>query len=186
MRAQRLVILLILVACSSTQHATPDPAATPANVSIAGSGTSGVNTGSLRVNPSYDVAFDTIHTSLDRVWAALPAIYTALSIPITTADTKKYLFGNEGMKVYRRLGETPLTRLLDCGRTQIGPNADSYEIVMSVTTLLRPHEPQVTIVTTSVDASGRPMQYGGGDTRCRTKGELERQIALALRARFER
>ena len=109
-----------------------------------------------------------------------------MSIPLTIADNQTLRFGNEGMKIRRRLGETSLIKLLDCGRTQIGQNADSYDILMSVVTTLRRHDANVTIISTSVEASGKPAQFGGSETRCRTKGELEKQIALALRARVEK
>lgn len=186
MRVPGFAALLLLAACSSSHNVPPDPTTAPANVRVTGTGTSGVSSSAVRVTPSYDVAFDTIYASVDSIWAALPAIYTALSIPLTTADPQTLRFGNEGMKIRRRLGETSLIKLLDCGRTQIGQNADSYEIVMSVVTTLARAGIHTTVVSTGVEASGKPMQFGGSETRCRTKGELERLIALALRARVEK
>jgi hypothetical protein len=159
----------------------------PANtVRVAGSHTTGVSNNALRVIPSYDLAVDTIYAGASAIWSALPAVYTALSIPLTTADNQTLRFGNEGMKVRRKLGETSLVKLLDCGRTQIGQNADSYEIIMSVVTTLKRHDENITVISTSVEASGKPLQFGGSETRCRTKGELEKQIALAVRARVEK
>ena len=177
--------LLMLAACTSAPNTPPDPATRPNDVRVAGAG-GGIRGSAMRVNPSYDVTFDTVHATVDRVWAALPAIYTALSIPLTTADPNTLRFGNEGMKIRRRLGETQLIKLLDCGRSQIGENADSYEIVMSVLTTLQRLDAQTTRVSTAIEASGKPIQFAGAETRCRTKGELERQISLALRARFEK
>jgi hypothetical protein len=175
--------LLILTACTSAPDTTPDPAARPNDVRVAGTG-GGIRGSAMRVNPSYDVTFDTINATVDKVWAALPAVYTALSIPLTTADPKSLRFGNEGMRIRRRLGDTQLVKLLDCGRSQIGENAESYEIMMSVMSTLQQLSPQTTRVTTSIEASGKPIQFAGAETRCRSKGELERQISLALRARF--
>lgn len=186
MRVLSLMIVLALAACSSSPNTPPDPTIGPANVRVSGTGTTGVSSNAVRVSPSYDVAFDTIYASVDKIWAALPAIYTALSIPLTTADPQTMRFGNEGMKVRRRLGETPLVNLLDCGRTQIGQSADSYEIIMSVVTTLARADVNTTVVSTGIEASGKPLQFGGSETRCRTKGELERQIALALHARFDK
>lgn len=179
--------LLLAAACSSTHTPDPDPTVGPANtVRVAGSNATGVSNNALRVSPSYDVAVDTIYAGVAPIWSALPAIYTALSIPLTTADNQSLRFGNEGMKIRRRLGETSLIKLLDCGRTQIGQNADSYEILMSVVTTLRRHDENTTVIATAVEASGKPLQFGGSETRCRTKGELEKQIALAVRARAEK
>lgn len=175
--------LVLLAACTSAPNTPPDPAARPNDVRVAGAG-GGIRGSAMRVTPSYDVTFDTISATVDKIWAALPSVYTALSIPLTTADTRSLRFGNEGMKVRRRLGDNQLIKLLDCGRSQIGDNADSYEITMAVITSLQKIDAQVTRVTTAVEASGKPIQFAGAETRCRTKGELERQIALALRARF--
>ena len=187
MRIAGPAALLVLAACSSSHTPDPDPTVGPANtVRVSGTNTTGVSNNALRVTPSYDVAVDTIYTGVAPIWSALPAIYTALSIPLTIADNQTLRFGNEGMKIRRRLGETSLIKLLDCGRTQIGQNADSYDILMSVVTTLRRHDANVTIISTSVEASGKPAQFGGSETRCRTKGELEKQIALALRARVEK
>jgi hypothetical protein len=187
MRAIGLAALLVLTACSSSHTPAPDPSVGPGNtVRVAGTNTTGVSNNAMRVTPSYDVAVDTIYAGVEPIWAALPFIYTALSIPLTTADNQRLRFGNEGMKIRRRLGETPLVKLLDCGRTQIDQNAESYDIHMSVMTVLRRHDAQITIVSTSVEASGKPPQFGGSETRCRTKGELEKAIVLALRARVEK
>lgn len=181
------VSALMVAACTSSHTPAPDPSIGPGNtVRVAGTNTSGVSNSALRVTPSYDLAVDTIYAGVDKIWAALPFVYTALSIPLTTADTQTLRFGNEGMKIRRRLGETSLIKLLDCGRTQIGQNADSYDIVMSVVTTLRRHDANTTVVATAIEATGRPPQFSGSETRCRTKGELERQIALALRARAEK
>jgi hypothetical protein len=187
MRVIGSAALLVLTACSSSHTPDPDPTVGPANtVRVAGSHTTGVSNNALRVSPSYDVAMDTIYAGVAPIWSALPAIYTALSIPLTTADNQALRVGNEGMKIRRRLGETSLVKLLDCGRTQIGQNADSYEILMSVVTTLRRHDEGTTFIATAVEASGKPMQFGGSETRCRTTGELEKQISLALRARVEK
>lgn len=187
MRIVGPVALLVLAACSSGHTPDPDPTVGPGNtVRVAGTNTTGVSNNALRVTPSFDVAVDTIYAGVEPIWTALPAIYTALSIPLTTADNQTLRFGNEGMKIRRKLGETSLIKLLDCGRTQVGQNADSYDIVMSVMTALRRHDANTTIISTVVEASGRPPQFSSSETRCRTKGELEKQIALALRARVEK
>jgi hypothetical protein len=181
MRVLRVLPLAVAAACSSTN--TPVSSA-PATQTVQISGGAGYST-KTKASAINDVHYDTIKTSIDRVWKTLPAVYAGLEIPIATFDSEKNLFGNAGMKVYRRLGQVPLTKLLDCGRTQIGPSADSYDIIMSVLTSLTRVDSARTIVATNVEATGRPMQYAGGETRCRTTGEVERQIALSLRARLE-
>lgn len=183
MRAS-ILILCGVVACASTQ--APATVAPPAQtVRVTGSSGTGtaVNT-STRTAATYDVRIDTLPVKLDLVWKALPSVYTGLEIPINTLDNTKNMVGNGGIKLYRRVGPNQLTKLLDCGRTQIGPNADSYEIIMSVITTLAKADSASTVVYTNVEASGQPMNYAGGQTRCRTRGELEKQILLMLRTRL--
>jgi hypothetical protein len=183
MRAS-VLILLGVVGCASGN--TPSTVAPPAQtVRVTGaSGTGTAVNSSTRTAATYDVRIDTLPVNLDLVWKALPAVYTGLEIPINTLDNTKNMVGNGGIKLYRRVGSNQLTKLLDCGRTQIGPNADSYEIIMSVITTLGKVDSANTVVYTNVEASGQPMNYAGGQTRCRTRGELERQILLMLRTRL--
>lgn len=184
MRAAVLVGASLLSACASVQ--TPDSAAPPHTQAVHVSGAGGVTTSAtaVRATRSNDATFDTLWVNIDKVWATLPAVYAALEIPIGTLDAEQNLFGNSGVKVFRRVGKTPLTKVLDCGRTQIGPSADSYEITISVLTKLWRVDSARTQVTTAIEASGRPLQYAGSTTTCRTLGELERQIVLNLKARL--
>ena len=184
MRASILVTLALLPACSSPRN-RPDAAPTPTQT-VRVSGTSTIGQGansSVRMSAANDIAADTIGAPLDSVWRALPEVYRALAIPTNLLDTDLRQLGTSGTKVYRRLGQTPLRRLLDCGSTQIGPNADSYDIMLAATTTLRRLDSVSTIVTTSVQAAGRPMQHGGSEVVCRTRGDLERQVVLLLKTR---
>ena len=183
MRAS-LLVLCAVAACAPTN--TP-PEVTPSAQTVRVTGAMGTGTAvnsSTRTSATFDVRFDTLPVRLDAVWKVLPAVYGGLEIPISTYDAEKNMMGNSGMKVYRRLGQNQLTKILDCGRTQIGPNADSYEIVLSVITTVGKAGSANTVVATNIEASGQPMNYAGGQTRCRTKGELEKQIVLMLRTRL--
>ena len=183
MRAS-IMILCGVVGCASAN--TPATVAPPAQtVRVTGSsGTGTAVNSSTRTTATYDVRIDTLPVKLDLIWKTLPAVYSALEIPIAEFDAEKNMLGTGGMKIYRRIGQTQLTKVLDCGRTQIGPNADSYEIIMSVATTLGKVDSASTVVFTNIEASGQPMNYAGGQTRCRTRGELEKQIMLMLRTRL--
>lgn len=185
MRRLSPVAALLLAACSSSGRNPPDAAPIPTQT-VRVSGQPGLGQGvssSVRLSAANDIAADTIGAPLDSVWRALPEVYRALVIPTNLLDTDLRQLGTSGTRVYRRLGQSPLRRLLDCGSTQIGPNADSYDILLAATTTLRRLDAATTIVTTSVQATGRPMQHGGSDVVCRTRGELERQVALLLKTR---
>jgi hypothetical protein len=81
-----------------------------------------------------------------------------------------------------------LVRLIDCGTTQGGPSADSYDIRLSVLTQVSPAEGGgggSTIVTT-VDAMGRPVAFSGEYVRCTSTGSLETRIADAIQAQLRK
>jgi len=175
-------VLAMVVACAPTQNpGSPMPEAQ--TVRVSGGGGSG---GSISLRSSGpDQRADTIWTPLPQVWTHMPAVYTALEIPISDVDPKVYAIGTTGFKAYRRLGKTTLSKLLDCGRTQVGQNADSYDIHLSVMSTLQSvgENNMGTAVVTTVQAMAKPIQFPGEYFPCRSKGELERQMALSLKVR---
>lgn len=185
MRLALPLALAIAAGCSSSgTHRPTDAAATPQTVHVAGAGTVGqASAASVRVTSANDVAADTIAAPLDSVWKALPAVYNALGIEVNLLDPQLRTIGTSGTKLYRRLGQTALRRLLDCGSTQLGPNADSYEVLLAATSTARKVDSTTTILVTNVQATARPMQFASGESICRTRGELEKQVALLIRTR---
>ncbi|MEX2178296.1 MAG: hypothetical protein WD801_06270 [Gemmatimonadaceae bacterium] len=159
---------------------TAAPEAQTVRVSSA-SGTGSISTWAKAT----EVRSDTVAVSLQRAWRALPAVYRQLEIPISTFDAAKNQVGHSGYKTYRRIGKIQMTKILDCGRTQIGQNAESYEVVLSVlTTLSGANAAGPTTISTSIQARARPIQFAGDYVSCQSKGHLEEQIALAFKAQF--
>jgi NAD(P)-dependent dehydrogenase (short-subunit alcohol dehydrogenase family) len=124
----------------------------------------------------------TFTAPLERVWLALPAAYEAMEIPIADFDAQTRLIGNSGLKVRRRLGKTSLSRFLECGSSQIGPNADEYEVTLSVLSRVHAPDSSKTTVTTTVDASAKGLQFGGQSAGCSSKAALEARLHEALKA----
>ncbi len=112
----------------------------------------------------------------DAVWRVLPAVYDSVAIPVTTLNQAGRSIGNAGFNIRRRLGKTALTRLIDCGSTQGGPSADTYDIRFAITTELRASGTGTDLITT-VDAMGRPAAFSGEYIRCSSNGVLEGRIA---------
>ena len=119
---------------------------------------------------------------LPLVWGALRTAYDSLGIPLTKLDEANHVLGNEGMKVRRRLGKTSLTRLLDCGSAQAGPNAETYEVHLSVLSLVTPNGTDQTQSATKVEASARPVSFAGDFVRCTSTGQLERSLESMVRS----
>jgi hypothetical protein len=126
---------------------------------------------------------DTLWSGFDRTWKFMPAVFATLEIPIESYNSESGVIGNSGLKLYRRLGKIPLTRALDCGQTQIGPNADSYEVVLSVLTKVQRARGDTsnTTVATTIEAAARPIQFRGDPVRCSSKGLLEARIVEVLK-----
>ena len=166
MRACALLAVSCLVAC--TGHTPAPSTGTRENEQVR---MGGAQTG-LRLSSNTVARADTVWTPIDRVWKAMPAVFAVLEVPIERFDAESNTIGNSSLKLYRRLGKTPLTRYLDCGTTQIGPNADSYEVLLTVLTRLsRPRADTAnTTVVTIVEAMARPIQFRGDYIRCSSKG----------------
>lgn len=164
-------------ACASSPR-TPtvsEGTATPPPTRIVGTG------GSIELRTSASVSKDIVKVegSASEVWSRLVAAYDSLGIPVSISNQPQGLLGNDGFKLRRRLKNVPLTRYLDCGNTQGGPSAETYEILLSVKTQLLPADGGFT-ATTLVDASGRPVALSGGYVKCESTGRLETRIGELL------
>lgn len=167
--------LVALCACASSGP-TPGAGSTTQTISI-GAGGAG---GTTRINTSTIASVAAVPFPLADVWRVLPAAFDSLGIPKSLIDPATYVVGNQGMKVRQRLGKTPLSRFIECGTTQIGPNADSYEVFLTVSTQLSAAGSE-TKVSTTVEALAKPINFAQEYSRCSTKGVLEPRLVEAIR-----
>jgi hypothetical protein len=169
-----IAILAALCACTSaTTSGAPERSQT-----IRGAGV-----GNLTVVPVTDASTHTFSSPIDEVWLVLPSVYDSLAIPKALIDNKTHTISNQGQKIRQRLGRTPLSRFIECGSTQIGPNADSYEVFLTVTSRVSAAGTGSTVSTT-VEALARPLTFNQDYSRCSSRGLLETRIADALKARL--
>jgi len=123
----------------------------------------------------------------DQVWRALPAAFDSLGIPIETLDPAKRSMGNSGFKVRGRIKGVPLSRYIDCGNsTQIGPNADNYDVNITMLADVRPADAGTASVTTTFEAVARPANFAQEYSQCRSKGLLETRFIDIVKARLEK
>ena len=123
----------------------------------------------------------TVPYAPDKVWRALPAVYDSLGIPVSTLDPAKRVIGNEAFKVRGRLKSTPLSRYIDCGSsTQIGPNADSYDVVLTLVTNVRPAEGGATTVNNTFSAVARPANFSQDYSQCSSRSTMETRFLTVL------
>jgi hypothetical protein len=178
----RFAITLLAALCACAPTATPGAPA-PSQTIRVGPAAAG---GSVTLNPTSNAHVSTIQLALDQVWRLLPAAFDSLGIPITTIDANGHLVSNEGVKLRQRLGKVPLSRYIECGTTQIGPNADSYDVFLSVSTQLEAAGGGESRISTTVEAAARPLAFSQEYSRCTSKGVLEARIAEAVRGQIKR
>lgn len=163
-----------LAACASSPNGVPSRPSTQPVVLAPG-------TPALRITTGDGPDVATVPFALETVWSVMPLVFDSLHVPIAKVEPGTHIIGNDGFKVRQRLGKTALSRFIDCGQAQIGPNADSYDVMLTVVTTLAKVDEQSTRVTTSVLASAKPVTYNQGYSQCSTKGGLEAKVVSTLR-----
>jgi hypothetical protein len=176
-RTAQSVLTLVLSACaSSTSSSTLTPA--PQSMQIAGS--------TVTVSGSDGSSLHIVPFAPDRVWRMLPSVFDSLGVPVGTLDAAKRTMGNSGFKVRGRLKNVPLSRFIDCGNsTQVGPNADSYEVNITLLAEVRPGEAGASNVTLAFQPLARPTNFSQQYSQCSTKGVLEKRFIDILNARLQ-
>ncbi len=175
------VAWIVLGACASAGTSGAPGAPASQTISVIGAG------GGAQISTSGENAahVQTLPFTADQVWRALPAVFDSLGIRVQTLDGAKRTIGISGFAVRHRLKNVPLSRLIDCGTSQMGPSADDYDVRLTVFTDVHAGDGGAT-VTTSLEALARPINYAQEFSHCSTKGVLEQRIVDLLQARLGR
>lgn len=175
MRGLALTALIALSACapSGTVVAT---SSVPQSIGVAGSGER------LTIAPGTGPHRNSLDAAADRVWRVLPAAFDSVNVPVGRLDQGNKIIANDGLKIRQRLGKVSLSRYMDCGQTQIGPNADSYEVYLILAVQVRDAGPSSSTLTTTFEANARPIAFSQGYSRCTTNGALEAKLLGAVKA----
>jgi hypothetical protein len=127
----------------------------------------------------------TLAVNPDQVWKLLPGVLDTLGIPVGTLEPASRTIGNSGLKIRGRLRGVPLSRYIDCGNsTQIGPNADSYDVNLVFLAEVRPAQGGSTVRVT-LQAVAKPVNFAQDYSQCSTKGVLESRFFDILSARLK-
>ena len=170
-----LVLSLLAVGACAPASSTIEGAATTRQMRIEGAGKVNIST-----NPSAHVS--RIESPADLVWKALPAAFDAMSIPITTVDTAHMVMSNGGLKIRRQLGSTSLGVFIDCGTTQVGENADSYDVYLTFSAEVQkdPESGNAKLLVV-LESAARPVSFSRDYSRCTSRGKLEDRFATAVK-----
>ncbi len=127
-----------------------------------------------------------IERPVDVVWKALPAAYESVGISVTTVDISSRTFGASSVKMRKSLKGVPLSRYFDCGQTQIGPNADDYEITLTFLTRVTAASAGSSRVELTTMATARPVARRQNPQNCTALGTLDTKLFDAIRAEATR
>ncbi len=171
MRSSAPLFLAAAIGCASSRPGSEQPL-TPQTTRIVSSG------GALAVitTPTSSAVTGELPFPVERVWAVLPSVYDSIGVPQPEVNAATRVVTSPNLRVRRRLAEVPLTRILDCGTTQGGPSAETYDVVMTIRTRVQPAGAGATTLTTEMEASAKPVSFSGDGVRCSTKGTLEQRI----------
>lgn len=164
---------------SNAPHAAP-PRVETVRITNSAGGTSAIS-----IMPSAQGYEASVAASPGPVWRALPAAYDSLKIPVTRLDSADRIIGGADLRVRRVLGKVRLSRYLECGTTQIDPNADSYEIHLSVLTRVHPAASGGSMIATTVEAMARSVSFAAEWVRCTSKGELESRLVQVVMSQVQ-
>jgi hypothetical protein len=178
----RAVVVALSFAALAACSGNPPLGGAPAPETIRVSGPGG---GAVTVTSNAMAGVSIVAGPIAKVWRVLPFAYDSLGLAIVTLDSANHLIGNGDMKLRRQLGGVPLSRFLDCGNTQIGYNADSYDVVLTVRTQLRSDDSGATTMTTMVTAMAKPVAFSQAYSNCSSTGKLEMRLADAIRAKLK-
>lgn len=182
MSARLLPVLLFAVVAGCASGPVPDTTtALPPQTIRVGAGGSG---GRATINATTTSSFVTVPHPIGDVWSVVPSAYDTLGITKAVIDPGEHFVSNAGVKIRQRLGGTPLSRFIECGTTQIGPNADSYEVFLTVSTQITPAAGGQSNIASIVEAAAKPLNFAQEYARCSSKGVLEQRIADAIKLRL--
>ncbi len=119
-----------------------------------------------------------------RVWAALPAVFAELGLEINFRDLSPKRTGTCYQQVHGRLGREMLSTYVDCGDSRSVPNADRFEIALTVLTTVVPASDQTTRIYTFVLGAGNDGTSSTGRVWCYSRGAIETRIRKLLEERL--
>jgi hypothetical protein len=116
-----------------------------------------------------------VRESPNRVWGVLPAVFSTLGVQTRTVEPAAYTIGLEAGRISRIEGGR-LSQHLECGNGILGPNADHYDVTLTLLVQLAGHASGGTTIRTTLDAWARPRAASGEPLHCASTRTLERRL----------
>ena len=180
MRKHLLWFVLGGAACASSRPVADTGTTTSRTIQVYGV------PGKLTVSSASNPVTSRLDFTVDEVWRVLPAVFDSLGVKVSMVDPKRHIIGAEDLKVRVQLGRTPMSRYIDCGQTQIGQNADSYELRLTVLAQVQAVAPGGSLLSTTLDAAAKPITFSQDYSRCSSKGLFESRLVEAVKKALQR
>ena len=122
----------------------------------------------------------------DSVWSVLAAVYADLGLTLNFREPAGRRLGSCYQSVRTRLGKELLSTYVDCGESRGMPNADRFEVAVTVLSTVIPNSSATSSIFTFVLGVGSdPSMSGTNRLWCYSRGALEERIreGVELRAR---
>jgi hypothetical protein len=180
MRTLRFVSALIAAAACSTGPG-PDVTATPTTTRISLGSSGGVD---IRGSSEQVAITSDLPISSDSALGLLRAAYADLQLGAARVDVAARTVTVSAAKIRRRLGGVALTRYLDCGAKYNIPNAETYDVQVTVTSQVTAVGEGRSRLSTNVQAAASdPFQPASNQVVCTTLSTLEARISDGVRQR---
>lgn len=172
-----------LAACASSPRAAAAPDLERSGIRTTQVQGAGMPT-SMNMTENVTAKSAVIDLPPEKTFQALEAAYAALGIPLTTRDVAIRKLGNESFRVRRRVGDVAMTKVFDCGGDMGMPNAETYQVTMSVLSVVKPNDAGGSILQTVVEGQAKnPLTNAANLVRCTSQGALEARIEALVRGR---
>jgi len=114
-----------------------------------------------------------------QIWGVLPAVFASLSVDAEMVDPTALAIGTQRRRTSRVDG-TQLSRFLDCGGGVASPNADSYDVMLTLFVQLEAEGSGSTLVRTVLDATAQSRYNQSDQIQCASFGTLERRVVALI------
>ncbi|WP_309669975.1 hypothetical protein [Gemmatimonas sp.] len=178
-----IVLLTAVTGCASTSASKSGDFGTSSVQTAIIQNTQGAATGINMVSTT-EVNSVLINAPVEKAWAALQEAYATLTIPVTELNQQTRTIGNNTFRVRRRIGDVPTMRALDCGGDSGMPNAETYQLLLTVKSRIIPNDAGGSVVQTTLEGTGKnATTAASSDVRCSSMGALEKKIADLVKAK---
>jgi len=175
----RLIVPCLLLAMFACASSTPDgPARTGTQTVRIVDGVGNIT--AISTDATLLANMTLIELAPEQAWAGLIVAYEEMGLPIANLDSGTRSIG-ANFRTRGRVGNVRLSTYLDCGRTQGGPSADTYDVHLLVESRIIPGDLGTSHVGTAIEATARPSSFAANPVRCSSTGTMEQRIVGHIR-----